>query len=63
MRYDDIRQHVREYFIDLLSKFRETVSVDGPMEGLRLDGLKTSQKLADEPLEHFTATRNREGFP
>ena len=48
MRYDDIRQHVRENFVDLLSKFRERVSIDGPITGLRLDSLKTAQMLADE---------------
>ena len=56
MRYDDTRRHVREHFNDLLSKFRERVSVDGPMEGLRLDGLKASQKLADESLDDYLSS-------
>jgi len=61
MRYDDIRQHVRGHFTDILSKFKERVSVDGPLEGLRLEGLKTSQKLADEPLDNYLALTTTDG--
>ncbi|MBV1867221.1 MAG: hypothetical protein KUG69_04855 [Marinosulfonomonas sp.] len=53
MRYDDIRKHVRDDFINSLSKFKERVSVDGPMEGSRLDSLKASRELADEPLDDY----------
>jgi len=61
MRYDDIRQHVREHFTDLLSKFKERVSVDGPLEGLRLDGMRTSQVLAGEPLDDYLALTTTDG--
>ena len=61
MRYDEIRQHVREHFNDLLSKFREEVSVDGPVKGSRLDAMTTSQELADEPLDDYLALTTTDG--
>ena len=61
MRYDEIRQHVREHFNGLLSKFQDRVSIDGPLVGLRLDGLKTTQKLADEPLDDYLTMTTTDG--
>ncbi|PHQ93696.1 MAG: hypothetical protein COB40_13690 [Marinosulfonomonas sp.] len=61
MHYDDIRQHVRDDFINSLSKFKERVSVDGPMEGSRLDSLKASRELADEPLDDFLEITTTDG--
>ena len=61
MRYDEIRQHVREHFVDLLSKFKERVSVNGPIEGQRLDVLVTSQKVADEPLGDYLDVATADG--
>ena len=61
MRYDDIRQHVREDFVDLLSKFKERVSVNGPLEASRLDSLKYTRELADEPLDDYLDITTTDG--
>jgi len=61
MHYDEIRKHVRDDFINSLSKFKERVSVDGPMEGSRLDSLKASRELADEPLGDFLEITTTDG--
>jgi integrase len=61
MRYDEIRRHVREHFTDLLAKFREAVSVDGPVVGPHKDALTSSQALAGEPLGDFLAVTALDG--
>lgn len=47
MRYDQMRNHVREHFGQLLHDFRERSAASGPAVGLDLDTLRASQGLAE----------------
>ncbi|MGB7321845.1 MAG: DUF6538 domain-containing protein [Albidovulum sp.] len=53
MRYQDIRQHVQDHYRNLLRGFKEDVSAHGPIEGQRLDSLRTSKDWAETDPEDF----------
>ena len=55
MRYDEIRQHVQKHYHDLLSAFKSEISVNGPIEGQRLDVMRTSNAVAADDPEGFLA--------
>jgi hypothetical protein len=46
MRYDDMRDHVRDHFNNMLRVFRERSAADGPASGLDLDALRAAQGLS-----------------
>lgn len=46
MRYEDMRNHVRDHFSDMLQKFRDRTADEGPADEVRLGALKTAQTLA-----------------
>jgi integrase len=50
MRYDEMRQHVRDHFAKMLQQFREKCSESGPAGDFARDTLRTSLGLAKEPL-------------
>lgn len=47
MRYDEMREHVREHFTHLLREFHEQSAADGSADGVRLDALRASHGLAE----------------
>ena len=55
MRYDEIRQHVQKHYRDLLSAFKSEISANGPIEGQRLDVMRTSNAVAADDPEGFLA--------
>lgn len=46
MRYEDMRNHVRDHFSDMLQKFRDRTADEGPADEVDLGALKTAQTLA-----------------
>jgi integrase len=42
MRYDEMREHVRAHFGEMLRRFRERSADTGPVDGLELEGLRTT---------------------
>ena len=46
MRYEDMRNHVRDHFSDMLQKFRDRTADEGPADEVRMGALKTAQTLA-----------------
>ncbi|MDK3075698.1 hypothetical protein QO034_21765 [Sedimentitalea sp. JM2-8] len=48
MRYDEIREHVRDHFGQLLVQFRERSASNGPVNGLDMDALWAAQGLSDD---------------
>lgn len=55
MRYDEMREHVREHFGSLLQKFQEQCAENGPVAGLELDALRASQGLAEGDAEGWAS--------
>jgi uncharacterized protein DUF6538 len=55
MRYDEMRDHVREHFCQLLRDFREKSAATGPASGMDLDALKAGRGLADGDPDDWAA--------
>ena len=55
MRYDEMRDHVREHFVQLLRDFREKSAATGPASGMDLDALKAGQGLAEGDPDDWAA--------
>ncbi|MEM1151211.1 MAG: hypothetical protein AAGI03_11750 [Pseudomonadota bacterium] len=53
MRYDEIRTHVQEHFRGLLQRFKKRRAETGPLDGLDLDAVLTSQMFANEGLKDW----------
>jgi integrase len=47
MRYDEIREHVRDHFRQLLRETQEDIASGGPMPAARLEALRASEGLAE----------------
>ncbi len=47
MRYDQMREHVRDHFSNLLQQFRECRAVDGPLGGVDLGAPRLSRTFAE----------------
>ncbi len=61
MRYDEMRDHVREHFGQLLRDFHERSAADGPASGLDLDALRASQALSQDAPEDWAALSHPNG--
>ena len=61
MRYDDMREHVREHFTNLLQEFRERSATDGPANGLDMDALRAAQGLSEGDAGEWAAVTHGEG--
>ncbi|WP_371931318.1 DUF6538 domain-containing protein [Roseovarius sp. MMSF_3350] len=46
MRYDEIREHVRDHFRQLLRETQEDIASGGPMPSVRLDAIRAAEGLA-----------------
>ena len=46
MRYEDMRNHVRDHFSGMLRKYRDRTADEGPADELRMGALRTAQTLA-----------------
>ncbi|MCW3784515.1 hypothetical protein OM960_23640 [Defluviimonas sp. CAU 1641] len=61
MRYDEMRQHVRDHFGQLLRQFRERSAVDGPATDLDLDALSASLGLAEGDPDGWASLSHADG--
>lgn len=61
MRYDDMRNHVRDHFTGLLRGFRDRSAADGPASGLSMDALRASQGLSEGDPGDWAAMAHAEG--
>lgn len=46
MRYEDMRNHVRDHSSEMLKKFRDRTADEGPADEVRLGAVKPAQTLA-----------------
>ncbi len=53
MRYDQMREHVRDHFSNMLQQFRERRAADGPLGETDLGALRLSQTLADSATDDW----------
>ncbi len=56
MRYDEMRNHVREHFTQLLTAFKEKTADEGPCDEAGLDTLRASLALAESGADEFSAS-------
>jgi hypothetical protein len=61
MRYDAIREHVRDHFGQLLRKFRERCDAKGPVDEFTLDALKAGLAFAEDDADSFTSVIHTDG--
>lgn len=61
MRYDDMRNHVREHFTNLLREFRDGSAKDGPASGLRPDALRASEGLSEDDAAAWATVAHADG--
>lgn len=61
MRYDDMREHVREHFTNMLREYRERSAADGPASGLDLDALRAAQGLSEGDARDWATLVHPEG--
>ncbi len=55
MRYDQMRENVRDHFSNMLRQFRERRTAERPLGDVHLGALKLSQSLADSDTEDWLA--------
>lgn len=55
MRYDEMREHMRDHFGQLLRDFRERSADRGPASGLDLDALRAAEGLSEGDAEAWAA--------
>lgn len=53
MRYDEIKQHVREYFRNMLTQFKEGLAAEGPPSADKLAKIHARQRLTELDLDAF----------
>jgi len=53
MRYDEMREHVREHFSLALSRFKERVAEDGPPDDIELGALLVAKEQAEKDIEDW----------
>ena len=61
MRYDELRDHVRDHFSNMLREFRERSAADGPASGLDMDALRAGQGLSDGDAADWAGVVHAEG--
>ncbi|MGR3795579.1 tyrosine-type recombinase/integrase [Vannielia sp. SX4] len=61
MRYDDMRDHVRDHFTTMLREFRERSAADGPASGLDMDALQAAQGLSEGDAGSWAAVAHAGG--
>lgn len=61
MRYDDMRNHVRDHFGNLLREFRERCATNGPASGLDVDALRAAQGLSEGDAGAWANVTHSEG--
>jgi len=61
MRYDELRNHMREFFGQLLREFRERSADSGPASGRDLEMLTIVQSVPNLDAEEFAAIYHPEG--
>ena len=55
MRYDDMREHVRDHFYQLLRAFREKAAASGPVTGVGLAALRSSESPAQDDADNWAS--------
>lgn len=53
MRYDEMREHVRTHFSQVLARFKERVAEDGPPDNSELGALLVSREQAEKDIEDW----------
>jgi len=61
MRYDAIREHVRDHFGQMLRKFCERCDAKGPVDEFTLDALKAGLAFAEDDTDSFTSVIHTDG--
>ena len=61
MRYDEIKQHVQEYFRDMLTRFKEELAAEGPPGEDTLSKLEDRRRLAALDLDAFLTEQSHGG--
>lgn len=61
MRYDEVKQHVQEYFRDMLTQFKEELAADGPPGAETLAKIENRRRLATLDLDVFLTEQSHGG--